>query len=448
MASSHSEGKTDWAFPFFTLWIGQALSLVGSQAGGFALVWWLTKRSESGTVLATATMVAMIPQVFLGPFTGALVDRWNRRTIMIVADSMIALLSAWLAYLFWTGDLQIWHVYVIMIVRALGGTFHHPAMTASTSLLVPEEQLARVAGMNQTLQGVMTIVTPPLGAFLMSIMPLHWIMGIDVITAAFAIAPLFFVHIPQPPPREATPSAPGGKPSLWQDVREGFVYIWHWPGMFMLLSMAVLLNFLIHPGMSLLPLLITKHFGGEALQLGWINSAWGLGVILGGVTLSAWGGFRKRILTSLLGLVGMGVGFLLVGLAPPAAFPLALGAMLLAGTMNPIVNGPIWALLQSVVALDMQGRVFMIVGSFAQLAVPIGLAIAGPVSDAAGVSAWFVIGGAACILMAVIGRFVPAIMQIEEQRSAQPAQQGVAPTEPGSELEDTDRETLEPSAGH
>jgi DHA3 family macrolide efflux protein-like MFS transporter len=427
MASADNDNQnaeTGWARSFFTIWIGQALSLVGSRAGGFALVWWLTERSESGTVLATASMVAMLPSVFLGPFIGALVDRWNRRRIMLIADSIIALLSAWLAYLFWTDTLQIWHVYVIMFARALGGTFHHPAMQASTSLMVPQDQLARIAGMNQTLQGIMTIATPPLGAFLMSILPLHWIMAIDVITAAFAIVPLFFVHIPQPAPRQATPlhdqdtAEAQQPPSLWQDVREGFLYIWHWPGMFLLLMMAILLNFSINPGMSLLPLLVTQHFQGDALQLGWMNSAWGLGIILGGLVLSAWGGFKRRIVTSLIGITGMGVGFLLVGLAPETAFWLALGALLFAAIMNPITNGPIMAILQSVIAPDMQGRVFMIVGSIAGLAVPLGLAIAGPISDALGVGAWFVFGGIAAILVGIIAPFIPALMQIEEQRQA------------------------------
>jgi DHA3 family macrolide efflux protein-like MFS transporter len=117
-------------------------------------------------VLATATMVAMLPQVFLGPFIGALVDRWNRRRIMLVADSVVALLSALLAVLFWIDALQIWHVFVIMFFRALGGTFHYPAMQASTLLMVPHEQLSRIAGMNQTLQGIMSVVTPPAGCVL------------------------------------------------------------------------------------------------------------------------------------------------------------------------------------------------------------------------------------------------------------------------------------------
>ena len=418
MTTSNDKRKTRWAVPFFTIWIGQALSLVGSRAGGFALVWWLTKRSGSGTVLATATMVAMIPQVFLGPFIGALVDRWNRRAIMLVADTFIAILSAWLAYLFWIDALQIWHIYVIMFLRALGGTFHHPAMQASTSLMVPEDQLTRVAGMNQTLQGVMNIVTPPLGAFLMSILPLHWIMIIDVITAVFAIGPLLFVIIPQPLKRQVATDEQEAKPNLWRDVREGFLYIWHWPGMLMLLTMATLLNFLIHPGMSLLPLLVTRHFEGDALQLGWLNSAWGAGIIIGGLVLSAWGGFRKRIVTSLVGIAGMGAGFLLVGLAPATAFWLATVALFLAAIMNPITNGPIFAILQNTIAPDMQGRVFMIVGSIAGLAAPLGLAVAGPVSDKLGVGAWFLVGGVMSILVSVIAPFVPAIMQIEEQRQA------------------------------
>ena len=134
------------------------------------------------------------------------------------------------------------------------------------------------------------------------------------------------VELCQPGPQRLQIPAQEAKPSLWQDVREGFAYIWHWPGMFMLLSLAVLLNFTINPGMTLLPLLVTKHFKGEALQLGWINSAWGVGLILGGVLLSAWGGFRKRIVTSLVGILGMGTGFVVIGLAPSTAFWLALVA--------------------------------------------------------------------------------------------------------------------------
>jgi DHA3 family macrolide efflux protein-like MFS transporter len=349
---SEQTKQPKWGVPFFTIWIGQALSLIGSGLGGFALVWWLTEKTGSATVLATATLVNLLPGVILGPFAGALVDRWNRRVVMLVADSLIALFSAWLALLFWMEGIQVWHVYVIMFVRALGGAFHWPAMQASTSLMVPKDQLSRVAGMNQTLHGVLNIVSPPLGAFLMTVLPLHSIMAIDVATAAFAIAPLFFVHIPQPERREAAVSDDAARPSLWTDVKEGFLYVWHWQGVFIALIIATMLNLLINPGMSLLPILVTRHFRGAAMQLAWLNSAWGVGVILGGLTLSVWGGFKRKVVTSILGLFGMGLGFLVVGLTPANAFWLAWGGLLFAGFMNPIANGPFFALLQDPTSRD------------------------------------------------------------------------------------------------
>ena len=405
------EPSPNWARPFFTIWVGQALSLVGSQIGSFALVWWLTQASGSATVLATASLVAMLPQVLLGPFAGALVDRWNRRRVMIVADTAIALLSAGLAYLFWAERLQIWHVYLIMFARSLGGAFHWPAMQASTSLMVPKDQLSRVGGMNHTLQGVLGIVTPPLGAFAMEIMPLHTIMIIDVVTAAFAIGPLFAVHIPQP--ERAVAASTGPKPSLWGDVADGFLYIWHWKGMFVVLMLATLINMMIHPAMSLLPMLVLRRFSGGALQLGWLNSAWGAGIILGGLILSVWGGLKRKVVTALLGLIGQGIGFLIVGLTPASAFWLGIVGLALGGITNVICNGPLFALLQEVVTPDMQGRVFTVIGSLSGLAAPVGLAIAGPVADRLGVQAWFIIGGLFCVVAAASMFSTPAVMGLE-----------------------------------
>ena len=415
---AESMQKRQWPVPFFTIWIGQALSLFGSQVGGFALVWWLTEASgRSATVLATATLVALLPGVLLGPFIGALVDRWNRRWVMILADAMIALFSAWLAFLFWADRMQIWHVYVIMSVRALGGAFHWPAMQASTSLMVPKEQLSRVAGMNQTLGGILGVVTPPLGAFLMQVLPLYVIMAADVVTAAFAIGPLFFVDIPQPE-RQVRPETKVAKPSLWQDVKHGFVYIWRWQGMFLVLVLATVINMLINPAMSLLPILVTKYFGGGALQLGWMNSAWGLGEIVGGLTLSVWGGFKSKIVTILAALVGMGIGLALVGVAPASAFWLGLAGMALGGFMNPIVSGPFFAILQDVADPQLQGRLFTAIGSVTAAASPVGMAIAGPVADSLGVQVWFILGGLICVLMGVCMFFVPAVMHLEAQGRA------------------------------
>jgi DHA3 family macrolide efflux protein-like MFS transporter len=188
-----SQPKTGgWARRFFTIWTGQALSLFGSALVQFALIWWLTQESGSATVLAIATLVGMLPQIVIGPFAGALVDRWNRRIIMIAADAMIAIFTLLLAYLFATGTIQIWHVYAIMAIRSLGGAFHFPAMAASTPLMVPDEQLTRINGLNQALQGVNSLVAPPAGALLISILPTQGILMIDVGTAMLAILPLLF----------------------------------------------------------------------------------------------------------------------------------------------------------------------------------------------------------------------------------------------------------------
>jgi DHA3 family macrolide efflux protein-like MFS transporter len=411
-----SQGK--WQIPFFTVWTGQQLSWIGSMLAQFALVWWVTKTTGSATVLASATLVSLLPMVVLGPFAGALVDRWNRRMVMIVADSVIALMSAWLAYLFWTDAMQIWHVYVVMLARAIGGTFHGPAMQASTSLMVPKEHLPRVAGLNQTMGGAVNIIAPPLGALLLEVLPLHGIMALDVVTAAFAIAPLFFVYIPQPKQEATTVNAAGNRPSLWADVREGFRYVWHWPGLLAVCLLAMALNFLINPAMSLMPILVTNHFHGEALQLGWMNSAWGVGLVLGGVLLSVWGGFRRRIVTMLMGIVGLGVGVLLVGLTPATVFPLALVGLLFGAVMNSMCNGSAFALLQQVVAPEMQGRVFTLTMSLCNVATPLSMAVAGPVADALGVRTLYVIGGVSQVLLGIGGFFVPAIMHLEDNHKA------------------------------
>jgi DHA3 family macrolide efflux protein-like MFS transporter len=151
-----------WAPPFFTIWTGQAFSLLGSQLVQFALIWWLTKTTGSATVLATASLVGLLPQVILGPVIGTLVDRWNRRLTLILADSTIALATLGLALLFWSGKVEIWHVYLLMFIRSTAGGFHWPAMQASTSLMVPKEHLARIQGLNQILQGGMNIASAPL----------------------------------------------------------------------------------------------------------------------------------------------------------------------------------------------------------------------------------------------------------------------------------------------
>jgi MFS transporter, DHA3 family, macrolide efflux protein len=420
----------NWKARFFGIWSGQAFSLLGSSVAQFGLVWWLTTLTGSATVLATASLVAMLPQVLMGPFAGALIDRWQRRWVMVVADGVAALMAAWLAYLFWSGAIAVWHVYVVMFVRSIAGSFHWPAMQASTSLMVPEEQLSRVAGLNQTLYGAMNIVAPPLGAMALAAMPLYGVMGIDVVTAIIAIGPLLFVGVPQPARAAAVASAPAS--SLGSDIAQGFRYVWHWRGLTLLLAASTLLNFFIVPAFSLLSLLVYKEFGGSALQLGSVNSAWGVGMLVGGLALSGWGGFKRKIVTSMTGAIGMGLGVLVVGLAPAGHLWLVVAGMGLVGLLQPFANGPIMALMQATVSPEMQGRVFTLVGSASAAMSPLSLAIAGPVADAIGVQSWYLVGAVATIAIAIMGFTVPDIMHIEERAAAYAARYAASSAPPPS----------------
>lgn len=409
----------NWAARFFTVWGGQAFSLFGSALVQFALVWYLTKQTGSATILATATLVAMLPQILLGPFAGALVDRWNRRVIMMVADGGIALATVLLAYLFANGHVQIWHIYAIMMVRSLGGAFHYPAMQASTSLMVPEKQLTRISGANQTLMGAINIIAPPTGALLLEVLPMQGVLAIDIVTALIAISPLVFISIPQPARSAETQEENGeSKPAgFMQDVREGLRYVATWPGLLAILIMATVINFLLTPTGALMPLLVTKHFGLGALEFGLMDSAWGFGVIIGGLILSTWGGFKRKVATSMMGIIGIGLGVTVVGLTPADLYWLAIAGMAFSGIMNPITNGPLFALVQSNVRPDMQGRVMSLIMSAATAMTPLSLMVAGPLSDAIGIRTWFWFGGLICLLMGIGAFFVPAIMNVENNRN-------------------------------
>ena len=419
MKNSTSDIPHNWSTLFFTIWTGQAISLFGSALVQFALVWWLAQRTGSATILTTAFLVGMLPQIVLGPFAGALVDRWNRRIIMIAADSTIAAFSLLLAWLFATGRAEIWHIYAIMAVRSLGGAFHFPAMSASTPLMVPEEQLTRVNGLNQTLQGINGLIAPPVGALLLGLFQTQAVLLIDVGTAALAILPLLFIPIPQPE-RIEEPTQPE-KPSLLNDIGVAMRYIRSWPGLVAILAMALFLNFLLVPTGALLPLLVTEHFKKGAIDLGLLESAEGFGIIAGGIILSIWGGFKRKITTSVLGIIGLGLGVMLTGLAPANLFYLAIAGSALLGFMIPITNGPIGAILQSVIRRDMQGRVMSLVSSAATAISPLGLLLAGPLSDWLGIRVWFWAGGFICISIGAMALFIPTIMEIENNRETSPA---------------------------
>ena len=404
--------KAGWKRTYFLIWIGQVFSLFGSELVQFSLVWFLTKETGSTYVLAMASFVALLPKVFLSPFIGVFIDRWNRQKIMIFADAFVAIFTMLLAAIFWLDAIEVWHIYVIMFVRAIGSNLQWTSMQASTSLLVPREQLSRVSGLNQTLDGALGILAPMAAALLLDTIPMYGLLAIDVITAIIAISTLMMVVIPQPVEKKQRTFSSAPR-ELWQDVREGFKYLVNWRGMFILALLATIINFLLNPGFTFTPLLVTDHFNMGVIELSLIEVVFSIGMIAGGLVLSVWGGFHKRIVTILVGVLGVSVSTALIAAANADQFSLAVAGMALTGMMMPITNGPIYAIMQAHVEPEIQGRVLTLMNSMAAAMMPISMLIAAPVAEWIGIRGWMAVASVGCLLIVVIGFSSPALMKIE-----------------------------------
>lgn len=402
------ESSRKWKRPFFTIWSGQSASLFGSALVQFALVWYITLETGSATVLAIAFMAALVPQVAVGPFAGAIVDRSNRKHVMVLADGCIALATLGLVILFALGIVEIWHILAMLLVRSLGVAFHWPAFMATTSLMVPKEQLARVNGMNQAIFGIANIGGPAAGAVLIAALPMQGVLAVDILTALIAISTLLAIAVPNP-----TRSGSSQEHSVMRDMKEGFRFVRTWPGAMLLIVVAALLNFLFTPTDALLPILTLDHFGGGVEEFAALQVSIGIGMILGGVGLGVWGGFKSRMRTVCFGLVATGLATIAIGLAPSDMYLIALVAIFATGVFVSIVNGALAAVMQAVIPADMQGRVFSLISSSVLAMTPLGLAIGGPTADWLGPQIWYVVAGISSALLGVTMVFSPTAMALE-----------------------------------
>jgi DHA3 family macrolide efflux protein-like MFS transporter len=403
-----SDGR--WARRFFTMWTGQAFSLVGSALAQWALMFWLAISTGSPVVLAIAGVMGLLPQVFLAPIAGAYVDRWDRRKVMIAADLLTALSTLLLMILLAAGVTALIPVFAIMFFRSAMQAFHWPAMQASTALMVPQEQLVRINGLNQAVLGLSTIVGPALGALLYVAMPLPYVLAVDVVTAAIAIGALLAIRIPEIRRSGAVEG------TILADMAESFRYLRSWKGVLLIIGIFSVVNFLIVPAITLFNLLSIQHFGQGAYGVALVDIMAGIGLIAGGVALGIWGGAKRQITTAMAAMIIAGAGVLLIGFLPSDGFMLAVAATLLVALALAMVNGSVMAILQKGVRVDLQGRVFALVGSIASGMSPLGLAIAGPVCAAFGIQAWFIAGGLFMMVIGAAAFFVPTLMGIEDRK--------------------------------
>ena len=398
--------------PFFVIWTGQAFSLLGSQLVQFAIVWYLARTTNSATLLAMATLAALLPQILIGPFAGALVDRWNRRWVMLAADAGVALVTLLLILLFSLNLAPVWVIYLFLALRAVGAAFHWPAMTASTTLMVPPQHLARIAGLNQTLSGVAAIFIPALAALALEAFSMQGVLFIDALSAVPAVVTLVLITIPQPP-RAAAPAGAGSNPSMWREMREGWDFVWGWKALLLLMGIAVMINLLGRAAASLAPLLVLRRFQGGVLELGWWQSAVGVGSVLGGILLGVWGGFKRKVVTQNLALILDGIVIAAIALTPRSMYPLAVGLVFMVAGLETLAIGLGGAIGQALVPPEMQGRVFSLVMSLSQTLAPLGLLVAGPVADSLGVEFWWALTGVVLTAMGALALAIPAVANIE-----------------------------------
>jgi DHA3 family macrolide efflux protein-like MFS transporter len=410
---------------YWTIWSGQAVSLAGSQAAQFALVWWLTVETGSAAVLSVATLFALLPSIVAGPLIGALVDRWPRRLTMMVADGSVALGSLVLAGLFLAGRAEPSTVLFFLLWRAIGGAFHGPAMMSATSLMVPPEHLGRIQGVNQMLQGGLGIVTAPLGAMLLGLVGMTGVMAMDVVTALCAVLPLLFVTVPEPDRKEPDPATPTA--AFFGEVGAGFRYLRGLPGHMALIGYAAVINLFLVPAFALLPLLVLQEMKGDVGMQAWIISAFGAGVIGGGLALGVWGGSGRRVRTALASILGLGAATFALGAAPASLLPVAICAMLAVGAFSAVANGCIVAIMQATIAPEYQGRVFALMMSLAGGMTPLGLLLATPLADAFGVRSWYLAGGLVCAAMGAAAFLVRPIVRIESSAAAVEPASSTAP---------------------
>jgi DHA3 family macrolide efflux protein-like MFS transporter len=349
------------------------------------------------------------------------VDRWNRRKILIASDGIIALATLVLASLVFLQAIEIWHIYILMAIRSVAGAFHNPAMKASTTLLIPKERYTNIAGLNQLLDSMLEIATPALGAIFLSWLGLGGVLAIDVITAIIAIAPLFFISIPQP---ERIDNGKHKNPlmSLLSDVKEGFRYVYDWKGLFYAFSLATISNALILPAFSLLALLISRDFGQNVEFLALVQTTIGISMAIGSMIVSLRREFKQKMLTMSIGIVFMGIGLLFFGLTPASLSWLILVGAVIFGIANPFHNAPMRGILQEQIEPEMQGRVFALLVTTAKAATPIGLILAGPLADQLNVQTWFFAAAIYCVFMGITLMIVPATRNLEYGKNYHPGE--------------------------
>jgi DHA3 family macrolide efflux protein-like MFS transporter len=379
--------------------VSQNISLFGSSVVGFAVIWHITLETSSGFWMMLATICNLVPQVLISLFAGVWADRYNRKHLIMLADGFIALATLALTISFLSGFRNIELILIILVVRAIGASVQAPAVSAIYPQLVPEENLTKVQGINQTIGSISALITPAAGGLLLGTVGIVGAFLVDVVTAVIAVGVISFIHVEKP---SATI-----KKAIWKEIGAGISYIREHEQLRRLFNCLLLTFFLVAPSFTLNPLMIERSFGNEVWRLTVHEIVWSSAMIASGVFVSVKGKFRDKQRTIAICIFGYGVAFAFVGLSWSfVSFLVFLGV---AGLFWPVWSTAQTVFVQETVPAEMLGRVFSIIHLIITGTIPIAILFYGPLADIVRVETILLINSS---LLAVVG----ALYGINEKR--------------------------------
>jgi DHA3 family macrolide efflux protein-like MFS transporter len=420
---------------FTIVWIGQIVSVLASGMTTFALTIYMYQQTHSATAMAFVQVAYITPFLLMSPIAGVMVDRYNRKLMMMVSDIASGLATLSVFILFTSGHLEYWFIYVASAVAGIGTTFQWPAYSAAISVMIPKEQYGRANGMMSLIESGPGVLAPLLAGAILPIVGIGGILFFDTITFGTAILALAAVFVPQPPNTSEGQESKGG---FVKEASFGFKYIFARPSLLGLQMVFFFGNLFSGIGFAVLAPMLLARTGQNTVVLGSVESAMSVGMVVGGVAMSAWGGFKRRVHGVLLGWIFSSLGsFIIFGLGHD--LPLWIPAVFFGGLFNPLVNGSNQAIWQAKVAPDLQGRVFSARRLIAWFTNPISPIIGGTLADfvlepamkaqnsglaqlfgpvfgtgpGAGMSLLIVICGIGGLLVGLAGYFIPAIRDAE-----------------------------------
>ena len=369
---------TNWKRNAVLFITGQFLSMFGSMLVQYAITWQITLETKSGIIMTLFTCASLLPMVFVSPFAGVWADRYNRKHLIVIADAAIALVTLGLALAYISGYRNIWMMLIVVAARSFGQGIQQPAVSAMIPQIVPQGSLQRFNGIQSTIQSLNMFAAPMAAGALLSFMPIERIFFIDVATAAAGIGIIFvFVKVSGLPRKE---KAQAGLKAYIDELREGLRYIGSQPWLKVIIAYSAFFNFFASPAALLTPLQTARAFGDDVWRLTAIEILFSLGAAAGGVVMSIWGGFKNKAHTIAFACALFGLTSVLLGIVP--VFWVYLAVMLVCGLTIPMFHTPSMTLMQTKIEPDKMGRVFSVMTMFSGLAMPLGMAVFGPLGDA------------------------------------------------------------------